>query len=332
VQPTVSDLTEAELVARIQSRLSAPPPWVTVGIGDDGAVVEPARNRLEVLTVDALVEGVHFDRRFTPPRAIGHRALAVNLSDLAAMGAQPRAALLSLVLPGPLLCSDFDEIIEGLSALATRHKLQVVGGNLTRSPGPLILDITVTGTLKARQILRRRGARPGDHVYVTGAIGTAAAGLQQLMATPALANDADGCAARYLYPEPRVRAGLLVARNRAATACVDLSDGLGDGVHQIASASGVGIVVDAAALPIDAAARSWFEAHGGDAETQAIAGGDDYELLFTARPRWNGRLKAAATHGGVPLTRIGVCTAGPGLVLERAGIAAPMPHGFKHFR
>src|SRR5262245_3624382 len=121
----VSDFTESELVDRIQRRLPAAPGWVTVGIGDDAAVVQPARNRREVLSVDALVEGVHFDRRFTPPHAIGHRALAVNLSDLGAMGAEPRLALLSMALPRDLPISDFDDIIDGFSALATRHRLHL---------------------------------------------------------------------------------------------------------------------------------------------------------------------------------------------------------------
>src|SRR5215210_7050114 len=121
----VSDLTERRLIARIQTHLSAPPPWLAVGIGDDAAVVEPERNRLEVLTVDSLVEGVHFDRRFTPPDAIGHRALAINLSDLAAMGAAPRLGLLSLVLPPSLPCADFDALVSGLAALAARYRLHV---------------------------------------------------------------------------------------------------------------------------------------------------------------------------------------------------------------
>src|SRR5262245_56296302 len=166
--PLVSDLTESDLVSRIQSKLPPPPAWVTVGIGDDAAVIEPVRNRQDVLTVDALVEGVHFDRGYTPPRAIGHRALAVNLSDLGAMGAEPRLALLSLVLPGGLTVEDFDGMVAGFTELARGHDLQVVGGNLTQSPGPLIVDVTVTGTVKRRQALRRSGARPGDLVFVSG--------------------------------------------------------------------------------------------------------------------------------------------------------------------
>ena len=138
-QATVSDLSERELIARIQQLLPPAPPWLLVGIGDDAAIVEPEPNRVEVLTVDAIVEGIHFDRAFVPPDAIGHRALAVNLSDLAAMGATPRLALLSMALPGALPLADFDAIAAGIAALAAAHRLHVVGGNLTRSPGPLMM-------------------------------------------------------------------------------------------------------------------------------------------------------------------------------------------------
>src|SRR5690349_20130139 len=134
---TIADLTERELIDRIKQHLPPPPEWMAVGIGDDAAVVAPERNRAEVLTIDALVEGVHFDRRFTPPDAIGHRALAVNLSDLAAMGAAPRLALLSFALPPDFPSADFDGIIAGIAALARAERLTVVGGNLTRTPGPL---------------------------------------------------------------------------------------------------------------------------------------------------------------------------------------------------
>src|SRR5947209_4796299 len=142
---TVADLTERELVGRIQRRLQAPPSWLLVGIGDDAAVVEPERQRVEVFTVDALVEGIHFDRAFVPPDAIGHRALAVNLSDLAAMGAAPRLCLLSMALPSALPLADFDAIVSGFCTVAGRYNLHVAGGNLTRSPGPLLIDVTVIG-------------------------------------------------------------------------------------------------------------------------------------------------------------------------------------------
>jgi thiamine-monophosphate kinase len=371
---TVRSLTERELVARVQQHLPPAPDWLLVGIGDDAAVVEPERNRVEVLSVDALVEGVHFDRAFVPPDAIGHRALAVNLSDLAAMGAAPRLALLSFALPSDLPLADFDGIVTGLARLAARHRIHVAGGNLTRSPGPLMIDITVVGTVKRRQALTRVGARPGDEIYVSGTLGAAAAGLRMLQmkgtttdskgATTEVTDTNRGhgtkpskdplfkespcpplssvpsvvelCTQRYLYPEPRVRLGLLLARNRAASASIDLSDGLADGVHRIAEAGGVGAVIEADALPIDPAVRLWFEERGLDPVAEAMTAGDDYELLVTVRPR-TGRRLAAAKRSDVPLTRIGTCTEGRAPVLRvRTGSTMTereLPRtGYDHFR
>ena len=331
---TVSDLSERDLVARIQSAFPAAPSWLAVGIGDDAAVVRGERNRLDVLTVDAVVDGVHVDRRFTPPEAIGHRALAVNLSDLAAMGAEPRLALLSVVLPGDLPCADLDAMVRGIAGLAARYRVTIAGGNVTRTPGPLMIDITAVGTVKPRNVLTRAGARPGDVVYVSGTLGAAAAGLDMLRQpeSPPVAN----CVERYLTPDPRVRTGLLLGRNRAASSCIDLSDGLADGVARIAEASGVGMLIDGDALPITPETRAWFELQGVDPLTQAITRGDDYELLFTVRRRQRGRLRAALQHGGVPLTRIGVCTEGSSLVLRSARSGATvdsqMPAGFSHFQ
>jgi len=369
---TVSDCSERELVAHIQQHLPPPPPWILVGIGDDAAIVEPERNRVEVLTVDAVVEGIHFDRAFVPPEAIGHRALAVNLSDLAAMGAAPRLALLSMALPAALPLADFDAIAAGFAALAAAHRLHVVGGNLTRSPGPLMIDVTVVGTVKRRQGLTRAGAKPGDDLYVSGTIGAAGAGLRLLrkassvvsrqssvvgQQSPAvslgpqstddlrlrlttedlrLTTDDWRLMTRYLTPEPRVRLGLLLARNRAASACVDLSDGLADGVQRMAEASGVGVMLDAGALPIDPAARAFFEAQGLDPVEESLAAGDDYELLVAARPRTRGRLSAAIRHGGAPLTRIGRCTEDGVIALRRsdggAATDSALPTGYSHFR
>src|SRR3954469_3332337 len=347
----VSDLTERELIARVQRALPPPPPWLLVGIGDDAAVVEPERNRVDVFTVDAIVDGVHFERRFTPPTAIGHRALAVNLSDLAAMGAVPRLALLSMVLPPELPCGDFDDIVDGLARLARAHRVHVAGGNLSRTSGPLVLDVTAAGTAKRRNILTRSGARAGDEIYVTGTIGGAAAGLRILRAgarTAAAPDDiarahAEGTAdapetdavRRYLYPEPRVRTGVLLGRNRAATACMDLSDGLLDAVTRLAEASGVGAIVDPAALPMHPAAHVGLAGPGGEELVAAAGASDDYELLITVRPRLRGRLLAARADGA-PFTRIGVCTAEPGVRLRWSDGAAPretpLPAGFTHFR
>lgn len=324
---TVAEIAEHALIERIRARLSSPS-WVLVGPGDDAAVIETERAMADVLTTDALVENVHFDRRFCPPDAIGHKALAVNLSDLAAMGASPRAALLSLVLPGDLPAADVDGILDGLLALAARHRVALVGGNITRSPGPLMVDVTAIGTVAPRRILKRSGARPGDEVYVTGTIGNGAAGLQAFRVDGSLPE----AQAHYLRPEPRVRAGLLLGRNRAATACMDLSDGLADAVRQVAAASGVGMAIQADALPIEDAVRAWFVQKRADPAIAIVAAGDDYELLFTARPNQRGRLRAVTSHlGGLPITKIGVVTKARDLVIESAGGKQELPSGFEHF-
>ena len=238
---TVSDLGERALIARITARLTTPA-WVVVGPGDDAAVIEPERGALDVLTTDTQVEGVHFDRRFVPPDAIGHRALAVNLSDLAAMGAMPRAVLLSLVLPDALDVAIVDGMLDGLLALASAHNAVVVGGNISRTPGPMMVDVTAVGSVRPRRLLTRAGARPGDGVYVTGTIGDASVGLRSLQTAGGAAPHA--CQERYLRPQPRVRAGMLLGRNRAASACIDTSDGLADAVRRVAEASQVGIALD----------------------------------------------------------------------------------------
>jgi thiamine-monophosphate kinase len=301
------------------------PPWVDVGPGDDAAVIRPVRGAFEVLTADALVDGIHFDLRFVPPDAVGHRALAVNLSDLAAMGAEPRAALLSLLLPDDLDVGTLDGIVDGMLALASRYRIALVGGNITRTTGPLAIDVTATGSVRPRRVLTRAGARPGDDVYVTGRIGSAAAGLAVLKAGDVASGfsrtaSTDACVERYLRPDPRVRMGMLLGRNRAASSCIDLSDGLADAVRQVAEASGVGLTIDTASVPID-----------GELE-HAMTAGDDYELLFTSRPSQRGRLRNVRRQAGdLPITKIGVVTKGTAVLLRDDQGTREMPRGYEHW-
>jgi thiamine-monophosphate kinase len=349
--PRVSDSGERALIERIRRRLPPAPPELLVGIGDDAAVAAPDRGALQVLTTDALVEGVHFDRRFSSPSDIGHKALAVNISDVASMGGASRFALLSLMLPADTPVADVDGVLDGLVQLASASGVALVGGNITRSPGPLIVDVTLVGSVKPRKILKRSGARPGDAVYVTGQLGAASAGLEWLRTMkgdepifsppkprradlvprpedPALAE----CVARHCRPEPRARIGALLGRNRAASACMDLSDGLADAVAQIACASGTGATIDPALLPLHAGARAWFAAAGRDPIDACVAGGDDYELLFTVPRRMRGRLRAVVREArGVPVTRIGEMTADRSVGLLRNGRLEPLPAGFVHF-
>lgn len=330
----VSEAGEHALIARIHGRIPPGPPGLLVGIGDDAAVATPDRGALQVLTTDALVEGVHFERRWSSAADIGAKALAVNVSDIAAMGGQPHYALLSLMLPADLLVADLDGLIDGLLDMAARHGVALVGGNITRSPGPLVVDVTVVGSVRPRKVLTRAGGRPGDSVYVTGAIGAGAAGLGWLRAHGDSGHVPEGpladCVARYRRPEPRARIGALLGRNRAASACMDTSDGLADAIAQICKASGTGATIDAATLPIHPGASAWHR--GSDAVVAALAGGDDYELLFTAPRRRRGRLRHVMRESqGVPLTRIGELTTDPAIVLARDGRTAPLPSGFVHF-
>jgi len=322
---TVAELGEHALIERIKRRLPSAPGFVIVGVGDDAAVVEPERNALEVITTDSQVEGVHFDQSFVSAADVGHKALAVNLSDLAAMGALPRVALLSLVLPPAWPVANVDALVDGMIALAERARISIVGGNIARSPGPLIVDVTATGSVHRRRVLTRAGAHAGDELYVTGTLGGSAAGLRILKgarnATPEKAAT-DNLIMRYRRPEPRTRFGLLLGRNRAARACIDLSDGLADGVRQIGHASGLGATIDTDALPIEAGATL----------LDALGGGEDYELLFAVSPRWRSRLTSVRRlTKDLGVTRIGRLTSDPVMLLSRDGTTEPLPSGFSHF-
>ena len=235
---TVADIGEHAVIQHIRERVPAHGKGVVTGIGDDAAVVEPDRGALPVVTTDTLVEGVHFDRAHSSPADIGDKSLAVNLSDLAAMGAAPRYALLALSLPAEWLVADVDAMLDAFLARAIHHRTTLVGGDVTASPGPLIVGVTVIGSAKRRRVLGRDGARPEDIIYVSGTVGAAAAGLASFQrAEPSADPPPEECRRRHRRPEARVALGIALGRNRAARACMDLSDGLADAVHQIAAAS-----------------------------------------------------------------------------------------------
>jgi thiamine-monophosphate kinase len=334
-----AEIGERGLIERIRKRLPPAPPDLIVGPGDDAAIVRPDRGSLQILTTDAFVEGVHFDLRFSAPMDIGHKALAVNLSDIAAMGGAPRFALLSLMLPESCTLETVDQLLDGLLALAAQSGVAVAGGNITRSPGPLVLDLAVTGAAKVRKILTRSGGRAGDRLYVSGSVGGAAAGLEwlraQAVADPDRLPDETGlaeCVGRYRRPDPRTRLGVLLGRTRAASACMDLSDGLADAVRQVAEASRTGAKIDADCVPVPPAAASWFEGRGADPVERALAGGDDYELLFAVPTRFKGRFRAVTrlVHG-LALTHIGELTSERTVRIVRNGIESDLPQGFVHF-
>jgi thiamine-monophosphate kinase len=338
--PSAWQLGERALVEKIRARFAKPGALI-IGIGDDAAVAAPVRGELEVFTTDALVEGVHFDPAYSTYADVGAKALAVNVSDIAAMGAAPRLALLSLILPERLTIADVDALLDGFAAEAAEAKVTVAGGNLTRSSaggsGSLVVDVTVIGSVRPRRILTRSAGRPGDALYLTGTIGAAAAGLDWLKAQRGARRDPQDaalaeCVSKHRRPTARTRIGAMLGRTRSATACMDLSDGLADAVTQIATQSGTGAAIDAAALPLHAGAIQWLSSKGVDPVTAALSGGDDYELLFSVPKKRRGRLRhVIQLSGGVPITRIGELTADKAIVLNRDGRSERLPHGFVHF-
>ena len=190
--------------------------------------------------------------------------------------------------------------------------------------------MTAIGSVPARRVLTRAGARPGDEVYVTGALGGGRAGLASLRSDPAADGEAER---RYRRPEPRMRAGSLLARHKAATACIDLSDGLADGVRHLCDASGVGMLIDSSLVPVDSGAAAWCARTGSDPVATALAGGDDYEVLFTVRPSTRGRLRGVRRSiGDLPITRIGTVIRDRRQAVVVDGEERPIPPGFEHFR
>ena len=314
-------MSEFDLIARIRDR-AATRDDVILGIGDDAALLRVPADKLLVVATDTLNSGVHFPVD-TAPADIGWKALAVNLSDLAAMGAQPAWCTLSLSLP------DGDEtfvdgFLDGFLALAGQHGIALVGGDTTR--GPLSICVTVQGFVDPRHVLRRDHAQVGDDVWVTGTLGDAAAALAQWRAgkpgDPALR-------ARLDRPTPRVAAGLALAA--LAHACIDVSDGLLADLGHVCAASSVGAQIDIDALPMSPELRAHF-----DAATQRVlqaTGGDDYELCFTASAKQRNAIERLAAAAGTPMVRIGcVLAAGGMVVLDAAGQPWQAPgSGYVHF-
>ena len=316
-------LGEFELIAQYFSR-PVRRRDVLLGVGDDAALLEVPAGQTLVAATDTLVEGRHF-LAGAPPESVGHQALAVNLSDLAAMGAAPAWALLSLSLPS----SDpewLDGFARGFHALAERTGVSLVGGDTVR--GPRVITVQALGFVPATLALRRAGARPGDGVYVSGTVGDAAAGLELLRRAGGEVSDVDSALVRrYRFAEPRLELG--TALRGIASAAMDVSDGLLGDLGKLCEASGVGARVQLERLPLSAALTERFDA--ASAERLALGGGDDYELVFTV-PSSAERTLGTALPGGVRITRIGEIVSGNGVRCLRNGRhVEPGTPGYDHF-
>jgi len=307
VAARVAGADEFQLIARHFAPLAAGEPGA-LGLLDDAAVLAMPPGRALVVTTDLLVEGVHF-RADDPPESLGIKVLAVNLSDLAAMGAEPRAYVLVTALPLAWEEERRQEFLAGLTAgleaLQARAGLALVGGDTVATPGPLTLGVTAFGSVEPGRELRRRGARPGDRVFVSGCIGDGALGLRVLDGRLRVLPAALAAAAvdRYRRPQPRLTLGLGLVG--LASACADVSDGLIADLGHICSASGVSADIAAAEVPLSAAGRTAVAADS-TLLGLLLTGGDDYELVFTAPAERSEAVRAAAATAGVPVAAIGV--------------------------
>lgn len=316
---------EFELIARYFAGLTPAGADVSLGIGDDAAVVEPPAGQRVVVTTDTLVSGTHF----LPTAAavdIGHKALAVNLSDLAAMGADPRWFLLALTLPSP----DepwLAELARGLATLAGRHEVALIGGDTTR--GALSLTITALGLLPAGvSPLRRDGARVGDRIYVSGTLGDAALALVGQQRREPAPREPAAASVQERLDRPTPRVGLGRGLRGLASAAIDVSDGLAADLGHILEASGVGASIAVDRLPLSTAFRTLDPGNW----RLAVSGGDDYELCFTVPAERGAELRAVTAGLDMPVTWVGTIEAAPGLRwLGANGVEPPLRAGYSHF-
>lgn len=322
------NLSERALIRMIAARARAAGRSAAVlqGIGDDCARLAPQPGYETLVTTDLTLEDVHFRRDWHPANAVGHRALARGLSDIAAMGGEPLAAFLSLAVPGKLPRRWVEDFLRGFLALAKKFGVVLAGGDTAESPAGILADVVVVGRVARGRAVERSGARAGDGIYVTGELGGSAAVLAELRrsGTSSLGKPAEAgkLAAAHFFPTPRVAAGRMLAAKRLASAMIDVSDGLSTDLSHLCEESGVGALVNEHSVPRPVV-------HGGGALHFALHGGDDYELLFTA-PR---TARVPAKIAGVRVTRIGEVIQKKGMwLVDSHGQQKPLAaRGWQHF-
>jgi thiamine-monophosphate kinase len=333
----ISEMGEFSLIAGIRQRMEGKyPPEVVRGIGDDCAVLRPQADMDWVITTDTQVEDVHFRRVWLTPYQIGWRAMAVNLSDIAAMGAQPFGALAALALPATTPKAFFEELFDGLCDLGLRFDCPLIGGNLSQDPARLTLTLTVLGRVPRGKAVLRGKARPGDDIWVSGQLGGSTAGLRTFLhAVPVVESVRIALQQRYAQPQPRVREGLFLGAVEGLTGMIDLSDGLAGDLGHICEESGVGAEIVAEAVPIASGVQEVAAALGEDGLQYALSGGEDFELCCTAAPGtlWP-IVETFRQQFGLELTRLGAITPRPELRLIRVdGSHTPLsPQAYTHFR
>ncbi|MCE5244789.1 MAG: thiamine-phosphate kinase [Syntrophobacteraceae bacterium] len=320
----VSELGEFGLIRRIAGLLPPAPADVIVGIGDDVAVLDAGGGEYLLATCDVQVENVHFLRNSITPFQLGRKVAAINVSDIAAMGGTPSWALVSLALPPEMEVSFVDGLYEGLREMMREAGGAVVGGNLSKAAAEIVIDLCLLGRVAPDHLILRNGARPGDLILVTGLLGDSRAGLECILnpGLPVPAQSRAAVEARHLAPQPRLREGQALGRSMRVRAMADVSDGLVGDMGHICRASGAGAVIRAESLPVSAACGDVAAALGRSALDLALAGGEDYELLFTVAPE-----SASQVRKMVEEETGTVCTVIGEVVPREAGLRVLLPGG-----
>jgi thiamine-monophosphate kinase len=329
----LSQVGEFGLIERLRHRLATTQNAV-VGIGDDAAVLQPTRGHVLLVTADALVEDTHFRCSWISPDDLGWKSLACNLSDIAAMGGRPTHAVVSLALPPDLQVEFVEAMYRGMRTLAKAHGVGIVGGDLVKSPEALMISITVVGEARPAHVVLRSGAKVGDAILVTGALGASSAGLALLESGKPVPRALLPAARAHVRPTPRVQEGQVLGASGRVTSMIDVSDGLAGDLAHICEESRVGARVALERVPVAPACTAVTKMIGGDAIAMALSGGEDYELLFTCAPKDVERLtRLVKRTTGTAVTEIGHIVAarlGLRLVL-RDGRSRDLRGGFKQF-
>ncbi|MDD4169382.1 MAG: thiamine-phosphate kinase [Desulfotomaculaceae bacterium] len=326
----INKLGEEKIIDLINSKVSTPNSSIVAGIGDDAAVIDTG-NRYEIITTDMLIEKVHFNLSFTDAYHLGRKSLAINLSDIAAMGGEPLYYLVAISLPGHTKVQFVEEFYQGMQDLALTHGAHLIGGDTVGAEDKIAISVTVTGQVKKDEVIFRHGASPGDLVYVSGFLGDSAAGLKVMLKglRGRLAPEIESyLIKRHVDPEPRLHLGRQLAVNRLASALNDISDGLVKKLWEIALSSQVLIQIDPETIPISDQLGRFSRQLNISPIDLALHGGEDYELLFTVPPEQ----EALLYKHQLPVKKIGqvIAKAEQGEVYQQDGHLLS-DEGFKHF-
>ncbi len=332
----LKELGEFGLINLFSRQVSSPSARVIKGIGDDTAVLQPEQGNLLLMTTDMLVEDVHFSFRYCPSRSVGWKALAVNISDIAAMGGLPSSATVAIGIPPQTEVALVEELYRGLVECAAVYETDIVGGDTVKSPHGLIINVSLLGRVEPDRVIYRSGARPGDVLMVTGPLGSSAAGFYALSTDwlPVSCETAGKVTQVHLYPSPKVTEGRILSGSGHITAMNDISDGLASEVLEICQASGTGCELDADSVPYAPAVAEICKGAGASPLEWALYGGEDFELVFTVRPEGVAYVKSALKDAGCSPAVVGriVPPESGCSFLQNNRRLVLTPGGYDHFR